>query len=76
MPAEIDLSIRLQAVIAQALDNAAKELGLGLGSLDVSKLERLECLVLRLVSEGEQDSEALAARAVAQFRNSDSASTG
>jgi hypothetical protein len=58
------------------LEDAAKELGLGLGSLDVPNRERLERLVLRLVHEGEWDSEALTRRAVAQFRTADAASTG
>ena len=76
MRTEIDLALRLQSAIAQAVENAAKDLGLSLGSLDVSKRERLEQLIVQLVHEGEWDGDALATRAVARFRTIEIAATG
>ena len=58
-----------------ALEAACKELGIGEGSLDVAKRERVVQVILTFVRKGETDVEALQRRAVLHFRNTSSPSS-
>jgi hypothetical protein len=58
-----------QVIVDLALAGACEELGLGLGSLDVAKRERLARFLHRAVQEGELNAIALQRRAVIFFNN-------
>jgi hypothetical protein len=52
-----------------ALEGACDELGIGASSLDVSKRERIACLILECIRKGESDADVLRRRAVLHFTN-------
>jgi hypothetical protein len=52
-----------------AFGAACEELGIGEGSLEVAKRERVSQFILRLVLKGEQNIDVLHRRAVIHFRN-------
>jgi hypothetical protein len=58
-------------VVGTAYDQACKELGLGNGSLDVAKRERVAELIVAFVLRGETDVDVLHRRAVIHCRNTD-----
>jgi hypothetical protein len=60
-----------RAALNAAYERACEELGLGDGSLDVAKRERVAELILSFVSRGEIDIEVLRRRAVIHCRNID-----
>ena len=57
-----------------AFDAACKELGIGEGSLDVAKRERVAQILLTFVRKSENDGDVLHRRAVIHFRNTSSSS--
>jgi hypothetical protein len=52
-----------------AFESACEELGVGTTSLDVSKRERIACLILSLINGGESNPEVLRKRAVLYLTN-------
>ncbi len=58
-------------IVGTAYVRACEELGLGDGSLDVAKRERVAELILAFVLRGETDIEVLQRRAVIHCRNTD-----
>ena len=52
-----------------AFETACEELGIGDGSLEVAKRERVSQFILRQVLQGEHNIDALHRRAVIHFRN-------
>jgi hypothetical protein len=61
--------------LSYAFDVACKELGIGDGSLDVAKRERVAQVILRLVLKGENDIDVLHRRAVIHFQNTSAPSS-
>jgi hypothetical protein len=57
-----------QALLSHAFDKACKELGIGSGSLDVWKQERLSRILEECAASGLETLEMLHAQAVARFR--------
>jgi hypothetical protein len=55
--------------LGYAFELACEELGIGDGSLDVAKRERVAQLILAFVRKGENDVDVLCRRAVIHFRN-------
>jgi hypothetical protein len=55
-----------------AFEAACAELGIGEGSLEVTKRERVSTFILKLVLKGETDIDVLRRRAVMHFRNTSS----
>lgn len=60
-----------QRTIAEAFEIACQDLGLDLGSMNVSKRERLAHLILQFAASGQQDSDRLRRDAVKRFREAD-----
>ena len=52
-----------------AFETACGDLGIGVGSLDVAKRERVSQFILALVRKGERNIDVLHRRAVIHFRN-------
>jgi hypothetical protein len=52
-----------------AFESACEDLGVSDGSFDISKRERLACLILSFINKGECNAEALRRRAVIYFTN-------
>jgi hypothetical protein len=65
----VSLSADERAALNTAYDRACEELGLGDGSLDVAKRERVAELILSFVSRGEIDIDVLHRRAVIHCQN-------
>jgi hypothetical protein len=55
--------------LSYAFDAACRDLGIGEGSLDVAKREKLARVILRFVRKGETDIDVLHRRAVIHLRN-------
>jgi hypothetical protein len=55
-----------------AFGATCEELGIGEGSLEVTKRERVSTFILKLVLKGETDIDVLRRRAVMHFRNTSS----
>ena len=55
-----------------AFEAACEDLGIGEGSLEVTKRERVSKFILKLVLKGETDIDVLHRRAVIHFRNTSS----
>ena len=66
----VPLSPDQRAAVQTAYERTCEELGLGDGSLDVPKRERVAELILAFVQKGEIDIDVLHRRAVIHCRNS------
>lgn len=65
----VPLSADKRAAVQTAYERACEELGLGEGSLDLPKRERVAELILAFVQKGEMDVDVLHRRAVIHCRN-------
>ncbi len=65
----LPLSPDQRAALNASYERACEELGLGEGSLDVARRERVAELILSFVSRGEIDVDVLHRRAVIHCRN-------
>jgi len=69
---EFPLELTKLMVLGFAFGSACDELGIGDGSLELSKRERVSKFILKLVLKGETDIDVLHRRAIIYFRNTSS----